>query len=723
MRKNIIRVMILVMMLMMVSVQAFAYVYFKQTDYFDMYSSTGNSSQTIANSGCGPTSLATVFGNLGDTPVIPVDIAKECVSKGWRTKSQGTSHSAMASTYWQKYNVQPLGALSKEAAIACIKDGGMLVIRRPGHYMAAAYSGNDNKPFLVLDPYKGNKNGEYTFEQLASSSFSTKGGVTHMWGWKSTCGKKFNADGIDYTETLPDYSLPAVNADFELVVNNTIIQGVKGCENKTKFKLGLEEIKTLHLSAVAENKEFVTQWVIYKADGTPEYLGSNSGITIDFGPEGYSKYVNPSNHLITIEQIVGGSQPNTKIIILEVENIETKQDFEIYVNGKETNATGSENGAIINFATEKVESIKLEDKSYIKNWGLSWVIYRADGTPEYLGGGTPVINFGEAEYAKYINPENNLITIEQIVGGKNIEKKVVAIRIVPNRIVEDGVAVILSGKEYEATKENPIYTGAMFDGIVLENRTNKNIVRWEIMNEKAGKYETCKEGTNNKQEIFTTMDNYKEVGTNKYKLTIRAEYEDGKKDVKEIYLKILQITNIANNDIVNANKDLKIKWEGETGKEYYIRMVKLSEKGDAYNTEIEPGKTLTGSEYIVPAEKLEKNSKYRIALKESNAQYYHIIVVSTMEVNKATIENYNEIKTHTAGEELKLKLSGKEAGDMYQVILYDAEGRLMWVQNTAEDEMIIMTAEEAVRGQYKIGVSISRQGITSNKEMYDITIK
>ncbi|MBE5822379.1 MAG: hypothetical protein E7311_07340 [Clostridiales bacterium] len=60
---------------------------------------------------------------------------------------------------------------------------------------------------------------------------------------------------------------------------------------------------------------------------------------------------------------------------------------------------------------------------------------------------------------------------------------------------------------------------------------------------------------------------------------------------------------------------------------------------------------------------------------------------------------------------------------MYQVILYDAEGRLMWVQNTAEDEMIIMTAEEAVRGQYKLGVSISRQGISSEKKMFDITIR
>jgi len=326
----------------------------------------------------------------------------------------------------------------------------------------------------------------------------------------------------------------------------------------------------------------------------------------------------------------------------------------------------------------------------------------------------------------YINPEyifeNNLVKIRLVLIDNSGIEKIEDINIF-FKTVEDGIAMILSGKEYEATEENPIYTGAIFDGIVLENRTNKNIEKWEIMNEVTGKYELCKEGTNNKQEIFTVMDNYEEVENNKYKLTIRATYTDGTEEIKEIYLKVLHITNIANNDIVSANEDLKIKWSGEAGKEYYIRMVKLSEAGDEYNTEIEPGKIVTGSEYIVSAEKLEKNCKYRIALKESNAQYYHIIVVSTMEVNKTTIENYNEIKTHTAGEELKLKLSGKEAGDMYQVILYDTEGRLMWVQNSAEDEMIIMTAEEAVRGQYKIGVSISRQGISSEKEMFDITIK
>jgi len=723
MRKNIIRVMILVMMLVMVSVQAFAYVYYNQKNYYDYsYTSIGDSSQTIGSSGCGPTSLAMVIANLGNKIVTPVDIAKECVSKGWRTADKGTAHGAFETTYWTKYAVTYLGNYGSDQTKAekHIKNGGMFVVGTPGHIMAAGYSGDSSKPFKILDPWGGEYNGNYTYSQLKSSSFSRRGAVGSLWAFASLNGRKFDPQYSIFLPEIKEYSLPSIKTGYDIIINGKKVNS-KG--KKVDIDLDEDNIQTIVLKATEENKDYVTQWVIYKADGTPEYLNGGPEVTIDFGSEGYKKYVNPENNILTLEQIVGGRNPSKETVVFELKNIPVKQDFEVYINNKSVNVAGCENNAIKNFGVEKVESIKLEDKSNIKNWGLSWVIYRADGTPEYLGGGTPVINCGEEGYAKYINPENNLITIEQIVGGKKIDKKVIAIRVVPEDSISDGIAMILSGKEYEATKENPIYTGAIFDGIVLENRTNKNIEKWEIMNEVTGKYELCKEGTNNKQEIFTVMDNYEEVENNKYKLTIRATYTDGTEEIKEIYLKVLHITNIANNDIVSANEDLKIKWSGEAGKEYYIRMVKLSEAGDKYNTEIEPGKILTGSEYVVPAQKLEKNCKYRIALKESNAQYYHIIVVSTMEVNEVKIENYNEIKTHTAGEELKLKLSGKEAGDMYQVILYDAEGRLMWVQNTAEDEMIIMTAEEAVRGQYKLGVSISRQGISSEKKMFDITIR
>ncbi|MBE5822137.1 MAG: hypothetical protein E7311_06110, partial [Clostridiales bacterium] len=844
MRKNIIRVMILVMMLVMVSVQAFAYVYYNQKDYYDYsYTSIGDSKQTIGSSGCGPTSLAMVIANLGSEKVSPVTVANTCVSKGWRTANNGTAHAAFESSYWNIYDVVYVGnyGWSQSNAEAHVKNGGMFVVGTPGHLLAAGYSGNDNKPFKILDPWGGEYNGNYSYSQLKSSSFSRRGAVGSLWAWSSTCGNKFDPGGVDYSPTAPEYSIPEVTANFEMLINGEKVQGVNGCSNGTKFGIGVDEIKTIKLSATEENKDYVIQWIIYRADGTPEYLGTDSEKTINFGAEGYAKYVNPANHLITIEQKVGGSKPNSKIIVLEAENIPLVHNFEVYVNGIETKAYNYENGTVLPLGVDKVETIKLEDKSNIKNWGLSWVIYRADGTPEYLGGGTPVINFGEEGYAKYVNPENNLITIEQIVGIKEVSKKQIALKIekipvepnfevyvneietkaynyengtvlplgvdkvetikledkanskalglswiiykadgtpeylggesivtipfgeegyakyinpennlitieqiigisatkkkqiilkakeettdIPSNIqdgmkvkvttgktereytieennenviwvrenskieileqniteyriwdqiknekvvlpsgkidninkyintmvkedantyilragitrangdsegytikikVSDEIGMILSGKEYEATKENPIYTGAIFSGIVLENRTDKNIARWEIMNEKTGKYELCV-GTNNKQEIYTTIEHYKEVGTNKYKLTIRAEYEDGKKDVKEIYLKILQITNIANNDIVSANKDLKIKWSGEAGKEYYIRMVKLSEAGDEYNTEIEPGKILTGSEYVVPAQKLEKNCKYRIALKESNAQYY-----------------------------------------------------------------------------------------------------
>ena len=79
--------------------QAFAAeqpIYFLQTDeqWCDiMYSSCNDKSQTIGETGCGPTALAMVLNEFCDDSITPIEVAEFSVENNHRTYSQGTSWS------------------------------------------------------------------------------------------------------------------------------------------------------------------------------------------------------------------------------------------------------------------------------------------------------------------------------------------------------------------------------------------------------------------------------------------------------------------------------------------------------------------------------------------------------------------------------------------------------------------------------------------------------
>lgn len=72
----------------------------------NIYSSIGNSSQTIANSGCGPTSAAMVVDYYNEENTITPDmIAEYAIKNGYRTAHQGTSWS-LFSAIADEYNLE-----------------------------------------------------------------------------------------------------------------------------------------------------------------------------------------------------------------------------------------------------------------------------------------------------------------------------------------------------------------------------------------------------------------------------------------------------------------------------------------------------------------------------------------------------------------------------------------------------------------------------------------
>ena len=100
-----------------------------------MYSSTGNKNQTMANSACGPTSMADIIHFVKDKGINPYDLAKLAMKWGDRTPAKGTAWSFF--THIQKhYGYQKMIATkSLETLKACLDAGGYVVCSMgPGYW-------------------------------------------------------------------------------------------------------------------------------------------------------------------------------------------------------------------------------------------------------------------------------------------------------------------------------------------------------------------------------------------------------------------------------------------------------------------------------------------------------------------------------------------------------------------------------------------------------------
>ena len=105
-----------------------------------VYTSCGNKKQTIANSGCGPTSMADIQATWVDAKITPVEMCDYAVKHGYRTKSNGTAwefFKSIANAYGYTGFVQ---TKSMATARAAIKNGAFVVASMgPGYWTSGGH--------------------------------------------------------------------------------------------------------------------------------------------------------------------------------------------------------------------------------------------------------------------------------------------------------------------------------------------------------------------------------------------------------------------------------------------------------------------------------------------------------------------------------------------------------------------------------------------------------
>lgn len=121
-----------------------------------MYSSKGDSSQTIGNSGCGPTCAAMVIQTLRGNGITPVQTCEWSVKHGYRTASQGTDWAYFVPQL-AAYGIPARSCWNMNEAIQALKDGYMVIGRAKaglwtsgGHYILAWKI--DGETIFVNDP-------------------------------------------------------------------------------------------------------------------------------------------------------------------------------------------------------------------------------------------------------------------------------------------------------------------------------------------------------------------------------------------------------------------------------------------------------------------------------------------------------------------------------------------------------------------------------------------
>lgn len=118
---------------------------------------TYNRSQTIKNSGCGPTAMADIVATWWDSSVTPVTMAALSVANGYRTENSGTAW-AFFKFVAQKYNASKfIQTSSVETAKNALEDGALIVVSfkkskwtSGGHYCVLWKYNNGT--FYVNDP-------------------------------------------------------------------------------------------------------------------------------------------------------------------------------------------------------------------------------------------------------------------------------------------------------------------------------------------------------------------------------------------------------------------------------------------------------------------------------------------------------------------------------------------------------------------------------------------
>lgn len=100
-----------------------------------VYTSCGNKSQTISNSGCGPSAMADIVATLKDSAATPKTLAALAVKWGDRTKSSGTAWTFFRHIQTQYGFSKMIQTTSMSTLKACLDAGGYAVCSMgPGYW-------------------------------------------------------------------------------------------------------------------------------------------------------------------------------------------------------------------------------------------------------------------------------------------------------------------------------------------------------------------------------------------------------------------------------------------------------------------------------------------------------------------------------------------------------------------------------------------------------------
>lgn len=128
-----------------------------------------NGPATVCSSGCGYTSYAMIAAGLsGDMSITPITIIYKLrgLSPGQlSSKSYGAASTDEMINYASYYGLKHSRLQSDNDIMQAINDNKAIVALLPGHYVVFA-PGTSANQIVLLDPYWGNRNGSYTFENL-----------------------------------------------------------------------------------------------------------------------------------------------------------------------------------------------------------------------------------------------------------------------------------------------------------------------------------------------------------------------------------------------------------------------------------------------------------------------------------------------------------------------------------------------------------------------------
>ena len=137
---------------------------------------TYNKKQTIANSGCGPTSMAMIVATWWDKKITPVEMCKLAVDNNFRTYNSGTDW-AFFKFCAQKYKASKfIQTSSFETMRNCLVEGGYVVVlfgpgkfTNGGHY-CVAWKDDGNKIY-INDPASASSSRTYgTYNEVRNQS-------------------------------------------------------------------------------------------------------------------------------------------------------------------------------------------------------------------------------------------------------------------------------------------------------------------------------------------------------------------------------------------------------------------------------------------------------------------------------------------------------------------------------------------------------------------------